>query len=51
MIVFSFIADGWGAVSGGINCFNYDLAMACARLKETDKHTKICCIVPDLTPE
>ncbi len=51
MIIFSFIADGWGAVSGGINCFNYDLAMACARLKETDKHTKICCIVPDLTPE
>ena len=51
MIVFSFIADGWGAVSGGINCFNYDLAMACARLKKTDKYTKICCVVPDLTPE
>lgn len=51
MIVFSFIADGWGAVNGGINCFNYDLVMACARLKKADIHTKICCVVPDLTPE
>lgn len=51
MIVFAFIADGWGAVSGGINCFNYDLARACARLKKADQHTKICCVVPDLTPE
>lgn len=51
MIVFSFIADGWGAVNGGINCFNCDLVMACARLKKDDIHTKICCVVPDLTSE
>lgn len=51
MTIFIFIADGWGPVKGGINCFNYDLVIACARTKRHDRHTKICCIVPDLTQE
>lgn len=51
MVVFVFIADGWGAVNGGINCFNYDLVMACARLKKNDQYQEICCVVPDLTSE
>ena len=48
MILFVFISDAWGAVNGGINCFNYDLAIACVRAKKTDKNIKICCVVPDL---
>ncbi len=51
MIIFIFIADGWGAASGGINCFNYDLVTACAQVKRADRHTKICCVVPGLTTE
>lgn len=51
MIILIFIADGWGAVNGGINSFNYDLVTACAHVKRTDRHTKICCVVPGLTTE
>lgn len=51
MVIFAFIANGWGAVSGGINCYNYDLVIACARRKKADHNTKLCCIVPDLTSE
>ena len=48
MNLFVFIANAWGPVSGGINCFNYDLVIACARAKRNDKSTKICCVIPDL---
>ncbi len=51
MIILIFIADGWGSVNGGINSFNYDLVTACAHVKRTDRHTKICCVVPGLTIE
>lgn len=51
MILFVFISNGWGAVSGGINCFNYDLAIACARTRKNDRDTKICCVVPDLSED
>lgn len=37
MTIFVFVADGWGAVNGGINCFNYDLAIACAHIKKVIK--------------
>ena len=48
MTLFVFISDAWGAVSGGINCFNYELATACARLKKNRKDLEICCVVPNL---
>lgn len=51
MRLFIFIADGWGAVSGGINCFNYDLVKACARIKKDENDIRICCVVPELTHE
>lgn len=51
MTIFIFIADGWGAVSGGINCFNYDLAMACAHTQKGARNIRICCVIPDLTDE
>lgn len=51
MRLFVFIADGWGAVNGGINCFNYDLVKACAHIKKDDNDIRICCVVPGLTPE
>lgn len=38
-------------MNGGINCFNYDLVIACAQAKREDNRTKICCVVPDLTDE
>ena len=34
MTIFVFVADGWGAVSGGINCFNYDLEQLVPTLKK-----------------
>lgn len=49
MNLFIFIADAWGPVSGGINCFNYDLAVACATINKDDN--KICCVIPDLNNE
>lgn len=48
MILFVFISNAWGSVSGGINCFNYYLATACARVIKKNKKIKICCIAPDL---
>lgn len=51
MMIFVFVADGWGAVSGGINCFNYDLAIACAHIKKDNQDIRICCVVPDLNSE
>lgn len=51
MMIFAFVADGWGAVSGGINCFNYDLAIACAHIKKSNQEIRICCVVPDLNSE
>ena len=51
MTLFVFISDAWGAVSGGINCFNYELATACARLKKNRKDLEICCVVPNLKEE
>lgn len=49
MVFFIFIADGWGPVSGGINCFNYDLVIACSHATRDNKNIKICCVVPNLT--
>ena len=51
MTIFVFVADGWGAVSGGINCFNYDLATACAHIKKSNQDIRICCAIPDLNSE
>lgn len=51
MDLFIFIATGWGAVNGGINAFNYDLVRACSDVAKTDKHTKVCCVVPSLTEQ
>lgn len=51
MNVFIFIADAWGAIKGGINCFNYDLTIACAHVLKKSKDTIICCVVPDLSEE
>ena len=51
MNVFIFIADAWGALKGGINCFNYDLSIACAHISKETKDTIICCVVPDLSEE
>ena len=51
MTLFVFISDGWGAVSGGINCFNYELATACAHVKKNGKDLEICCVVPNLGEE
>ena len=49
MNLFVFIANAWGPISGGINSFNYDLTVACARFKKNNKSIKICCVIPDLT--
>ncbi len=51
MNLFVFIANAWGAVSGGINCFNSDLTIACARVKKNDNNTKICCVVPGISDD
>lgn len=51
MTLFVFISDGWGAVSGGINCFNYELATACAHVKKNREELEICCVVPDLSED
>lgn len=51
MNLFVFIADAWGPISGGINCFNCDLAIACARVKKGNTATEVCCIVPDLSAQ
>ncbi len=48
MDLFIFIADAWGPVYGGINSFNFDLVIACARRAKKQKTVKICCVVPDL---
>lgn len=51
MNLFVFIANAWGAVSGGINCFNYDLATACSRVVKSKADIKICCVVPDISKD
>lgn len=49
MEIFVFISDAWGYVSGGINCFNYNLAIACAKIAKNNKKIKVCCVVPELS--
>lgn len=51
MNLFVFIANAWGAVSGGINCFNSDLTIACARVKKDDNNIQICCVVPGISAD
>lgn len=47
--VFIFIANSWGSKEGGINSFNFDLSLACARIARLEREMKICCVIPDLT--
>lgn len=47
--LFIFIADSWGTKGGGINSFNFDLSLACARIAKSKKDCKICCVVPALS--
>lgn len=47
--LFIFIADSWGVEEGGINSFNYDLSLACARLTKLRKNGLVCCIAPNLS--
>lgn len=47
--LFIFIADSWGTKEGGINSFNFDLSLACARIAKTREDCRICCVVPGLS--
>ncbi len=47
--LFVFIADSWGAKEGGINSFNFDLSLACARIAKLRTDCIICCVIPALS--
>lgn len=47
--LFIFIADSWGTKGGGINSFNFDLSLACARIAKSRKDCKVCCVIPALS--